>query len=95
MIIYIIAIFILSAFLGYYIVWNVSPSLHSPLMSVSNAISGVVILGGIKIAGETNDIFVLGISLIAIFLASVNLSGGFVVSGRMLELFKKRNTNDR
>lgn len=95
MIIYILAIFVLSAFLGYYIVWNVSPSLHSPLMSVSNAISGVVVLGGIKIAGETNDNFILCFSLLAIFLASVNLSGGFVVSGRMLELFKKRNTNDK
>ena len=93
--IYILAIFILSAFLGYYVVWNVSPSLHSPLMSVSNAISGVVVLGGIKIAGETNNEIVLCISLIAIFLASINLSGGFVVSGRMLDLFKKRNKHDK
>ncbi len=88
--IYLLAIFILSAFLGYFIVWRVSPSLHAPLMSATNAISGLTVLGGIVIAGHTTDIEVLIISLIAIFFASLNLIGGLAVTIRMLELFKKK-----
>ncbi len=91
MFIYLLTIFILASFLGYYIVWRVSPSLQAPLMSVTNAISGIVILGAIKIAGQTQDERVLWISLLAVFLASINVAGGFFVSERMLELFKKRD----
>ncbi len=90
MFIYLLTIFVLALFLGYFIVWRVSPSLHSPLMSVTNAISGIVIIAACKIAGNTDDVFVLILSLCAIFLATVNLMGGFVVSERMLELFKKK-----
>lgn len=88
--IYLAAIFILAAFLGYFTVWNVPQSLHSPLMSVSNAISGVIILGAVHITGGTEDIKVLCLGLVAIYLSAVNLAGGFVVSDRMLALFKKR-----
>lgn len=94
MFIYVLTIFILAAFLGYFTVWSVSPSLHSPLMSVSNAISGIVILGGLQIAGNTDNFTALLLSLAAIFCAAVNLMGGFVVSERMLELFKKRDDDE-
>lgn len=92
--VYLLAIFILSAFLGYFTVWRVSPSLHAPLMSATNAISGLTVLGGIVIAGHTTDIKVLTISLIAIFLASLNLIGGLAVTIRMLELFKKKESKN-
>lgn len=88
--IYSAAVFILAAFTGYFTVWNVPQSLHSPLMSVSNAVSGVIILGAIHITGNTEDIKVLCFGLAAIYLAAVNIAGGFVVSDRMLALFKKR-----
>lgn len=94
MTIYLLTIFILSGLLGYFTVWSVSPSLHSPLMSVTNAISGIIILGALQIAGNTENSLVLILSLCAIFLATVNLLGGFIVSERMLELFKKRDKND-
>lgn len=90
MTVYLCAIFLLAAFLGYFVVWSVSPSLHSPLMSVSNAISGVVVLGAIQVAGKTTDNLVLTLSLFAVFWAAVNLSGGFVISNRMVQLFRKK-----
>lgn len=91
MLIYLITIFILSAFLGYFTIRSVSPSLHSPLMSVTNAVSGLVILGAIKIAGNTENQLILYLNAAAVFLAAVNLAGGFTVSERMLELFKKKD----
>lgn len=90
--IYLLTIFILSAFLGYFTVWRVSPSLHAPLMSATNAISGLTVLGAIIIAGNNTDPKVLAMSLTAIFLASINLFGGLVVTIRMLELFRKKET---
>ena len=84
-------ILVLACFVGYFVVWGVTPALHSPLMSVSNAISGVVIVGALITAGtpETSSHKILG--LIAVVLASINIFGGFAVSQRMLEMFKKKN----
>ncbi|MGB7816882.1 MAG: proton-translocating transhydrogenase family protein [Methylotenera sp.] len=88
-----ITIFVLAIFVGYHVVWNVTPALHTPLMSVTNAISGIVIVGAIlqtvDINNETlNLTSILG--AIAIFLTSVNIFGGFLVTRRMLEMFKKK-----
>lgn len=84
-----LTILVLACFIGYFVVWGVTPALHSPLMSVSNAISGIVIIGALITAGYavgTAKYF----SLAAIFLASVNIFGGFAVSHRMLLMFKKK-----
>lgn len=85
-----LTIFTLASFIGYYVVWGVTPALHSPLMSVSNAISGIVILGALITAGsdEMNVSKVWG--LIAVVLAAINIFGGFAVSHRMLLMFKKK-----
>lgn len=90
-------IFILACFIGYFVVWGVTPALHSPLMSVSNAISGIVIIGALYVATYSESDFIGEIlSISAIFLASVNIFGGFAVSERMLAMFKKRDDkNDR
>ena len=84
-------ILVLACFVGYFVVWGVTPALHSPLMRVSNAISGVVIVGALITAGtpEMSSHKILG--LIAVVLASINIFGGFAVSQRMLEMFKKKN----
>ena len=84
-------ILVLACFVGYFVVWGVTPALHSPLMSVSNAISGVVIVGALITAGtpEMSSHKILGLS--AVVLASINIFGGFAVSQRMLEMFKKKN----
>ena len=90
-----LSIFILSIFVGYYVVWSVTPSLHTPLMSVTNAISSVIIVGAIiaALAGnssenifETSNIF----GFLAIILAAVNIFGGFLVTQRMLQMYKKK-----
>ena len=83
-------VFILAIFVGYHVVWNVTPALHTPLMSVTNAISSIVIVGAILAAGplEMNLGTILG--LIAVGLAAVNIFGGFMVTQRMLAMFKKR-----
>ena len=89
-----LSIFILSIFIGYYVVWSVTPSLHTPLMSVTNAISSVIIVGAIiaALAGSSDEIFenstVFG--YLAIILASVNIFGGFLVTQRMLQMYKKK-----
>jgi len=89
-----LSIFILSIFIGYYVVWSVTPSLHTPLMSVTNAISSVIIVGAI-IAGlsETGE-NVFNISnifgFLAILLAAINIFGGFLVTQRMLQMYKKK-----
>ncbi len=85
-----LTIFILACFVGYFVVWGVTPALHSPLMSVSNAISGVVIVGALIVAGNTASGSAKILGLIAVFLASINIFGGFAVSQRMLEMFKKK-----
>ena len=83
-------VLMLACFVGYFVVWGVTPALHSPLMSVSNAISGVVIVGALITAGvpEMSEHKVLG--LIAVVLAAINIFGGFAVSQRMLLMFKKK-----
>ena len=86
-----LTILMLACFVGYFVVWGVTPALHSPLMSVSNAISGIVILCALTTAGisEMNSSKIMG--LIAVFLAAVNIFGGFAVSHRMLLMFRKKN----
>ena len=89
-----LSIFILSIFVGYYVVWSVTPSLHTPLMSVTNAISSVIIVGAIIAAlaegkqslFDTSNIF----GYLAIILAAVNIFGGFLVTQRMLQMYKKK-----
>ncbi len=89
-----LSIFILSIFVGYYVVWSVTPSLHTPLMSVTNAISSVIIVGAIiaALASNSEQIFqtpsIFG--FLAIVLASVNIFGGFLVTQRMLQMYKKK-----
>lgn len=85
-----LTIFVLACFIGYFVVWGVTPALHSPLMSVSNAISGVVIVGALITAGVTETNVSKFLGLTAVFLASVNIFGGFAVSQRMLSMFKKK-----
>ena len=88
-----LTIFVLAIFVGYHVVWTVTPALHTPLMSVTNAISGIVIVGAmlqtVDIDGETlNLTSILGV--IAVFLTSINIFCGFMVTRRMLEMFKKK-----
>ena len=89
-----LSIFILSIFVGYYVVWSVTPSLHTPLMSVTNAISSVIIVGAIIAASNLslNVSFKLSniFGFIAIFLASINIFGGFLVTQRMLQMYKNK-----
>ena len=85
-----LTVFMLAAFVGYYVVWRVTPALHSPLMAVTNAISSVIIVGALVVAGgEAFDVSkVLG--FIAVVLASINIFGGFIVTQGMLDMFKKK-----
>ena len=89
-----LSIFVLSIFIGYYVVWSVTPSLHTPLMSVTNAISSVIIVGAIiaSLSGVSEDIFVPSkiFGYLAIILAAVNIFGGFLVTQRMLQMYKKK-----
>ncbi|MDC2976198.1 NAD(P) transhydrogenase subunit alpha [Candidatus Pelagibacter sp.] len=89
-----LSIFILSIFVGYYVVWSVTPSLHTPLMSVTNAISSVIIVGAIiaALAGSSQSIFEVSniFGFLAIILAAVNIFGGFLVTQRMLQMYKKK-----
>ena len=93
-IIFRLSIFVLSIFVGYYVVWSVTPSLHTPLMSVTNAISSVIIVGAIVAASNlsSEDSFNLSntLGLIAIALAAINIFGGFLVTQRMLQMYKKK-----
>ena len=92
-----ITVFVLAIFIGYHVVWNVTSALHTPLMSVTNAISGIVIVGAILQVVEINDTLITFSSILgafAIFFASINIFGGFFVTQRMLEMFK-RKTNSK
>lgn len=82
--------FVLACFIGYYVVWNVTPALHSPLMSLTNAISSVIIVGAMLAAGLALTGLSSGFGFIAVTLASVNIFGGFVVTQRMLQMFRKK-----
>jgi NAD(P) transhydrogenase subunit alpha len=80
-----LTVFVLSCFVGYMVVWNVTPSLHTPLMSVTNAISGIIVIGGMLFVSGSNP----WIAGMAIFLATINIAGGFLVTHRMLKMFRK------
>lgn len=82
-------IFVLAIFVGYYVVWSVTPALHTPLMSVTNAISSVIIVGALIAAGASSG-WSTFFGFLAVILASVNIFGGFAVTERMLAMFKKR-----
>jgi proton-translocating NAD(P)+ transhydrogenase subunit alpha len=88
--IFLLAIFLMACFVGYYVVWNVTPALHSPLMAVTNAISSVIIVGAMLATGLATSSWAMLFGFIAVTLASVNIFGGFVVTQRMLSMFKKK-----
>jgi NAD(P) transhydrogenase subunit alpha len=88
--IYLLATFLMACFVGYYVVWNVTPALHSPLMAVTNAISSVIVVGAMLATGLGTSFWAMGFGFIAVTLASVNIFGGFVVTQRMLSMFKKK-----
>ena len=81
---------ILACFVGYYVVWRVTPALHSPLMGITNAISSVIIVGAIIAAGPAEITFSSVMGFFAVILASINIFGGFIVTRRMLNMFKKK-----
>jgi NAD(P) transhydrogenase subunit alpha len=85
-----LTIFILSCFIGYFVVWKVTPALHTPLMAVTNAISGVIIVGAIIALGSAKTFGLIAIlSFLAITISAINIIGGFLVTWRMLEMFKR------
>ncbi len=83
-------VLVLAVFVGYHVIWNVTPALHTPLMSVTNAISSVIIVGAILAAGSAAIDFGSMAGVLAVALASINVAGGFLVTYRMLEMFKKK-----
>ena len=88
--IYNLIIFVLAIYVGYHVVWNVTPALHTPLMAVTNAISAIVIVGAMLAAGLTEGALAKTMGVAAVALAAVNVFGGFLVTRRMLEMFKKK-----
>ncbi|NJM50408.1 MAG: NAD(P) transhydrogenase subunit alpha [Sphingomonadales bacterium] len=86
----ILSIFVLACFVGYYVVWSVTPALHTPLMAVTNAISSVIIVGALIAAAAAGAPGAKWLGLIAVVLASVNIFGGFAVTERMLAMYKKK-----
>jgi NAD(P) transhydrogenase subunit alpha len=85
-----LSIFVLAIFVGYYVVWSVTPALHTPLMSVTNAVSSVIIVGALIASGPTDMSAAKILGVIAVALAAVNIFGGFTVTQRMLQMFKKK-----
>src|SRR5687768_3460216 len=85
-----LTVFVLAIFVGYHVVWNVTPALHTPLMSVTNAISSVIIVGAILAAGAQGGGMGAILGAVAVVLAATNTFGGFLVTERMLEMFKKK-----
>jgi NAD(P) transhydrogenase subunit alpha len=88
--VFLFAVFLMACFVGYYVVWNVTPALHSPLMGVTNAISSVIVVGAMLATGLAFSGWAMGFGFIAVTLASVNIFGGFVVTQRMLQMFQKK-----
>jgi NAD(P) transhydrogenase subunit alpha len=86
-----LTVFVLACFVGYYVVWRVTPALHSPLMSVTNAVSSVIIVGAIIATGAAHFGFSTLMGFLAVVLASVNIFGGFIVTQRMLAMYKKKD----
>ncbi|MBI1207701.1 MAG: NAD(P) transhydrogenase subunit alpha part 2 [Azospirillum sp.] len=85
-----LTVFVLAVFVGYHVVWRVTPALHSPLMAVTNAVSSVIIVGALIAAGPAKIDFSTGLGFVGVALASVNIFGGFIVTQRMLSMFKKK-----
>jgi len=85
-----LTVFVLAVFVGYHVVWNVTPALHTPLMSVTNAISGIILVGAMLAAGPAESDWGAWLGAVAVGLASINVFGGFLVTQRMLEMFKKK-----
>ena len=85
-----LTVFVLAVFVGYYVVWRVTPALHSPLMSVTNAISSVIIVGALIAAGPLGVSFAKVMGFVAVTLAAVNIFGGFIVTQRMLQMFQRK-----
>jgi NAD(P) transhydrogenase subunit alpha len=90
----ILSIFVLACFVGYYVVWSVTPALHTPLMSVTNAISSVIVVGALIAAASAAVPEAKWLGLVAVALASVNIFGGFAVTQRMLAMYRKRERKD-
>ena len=90
-----LTVFCLACIIGYYVVWSVTPSLHSPLMSITNAISSVIIVGALLAAGTEEYSLSKIFGIIAVVLASVNIFGGFIVTYRMLSMFKKKSKKQK
>ena len=88
--IYQLTVFVLAVFVGYYVVWRVTPALHSPLMSVTNAVSSVIIVGAMIAAGPAEFGFAKLMGFVAVTLAAVNIFGGFIVTQRMLQMFQRK-----
>ncbi len=93
--VFLLAVFLMACFVGYYVVWNVTPALHSPLMSVTNAISSVIIVGAMLATGLALSGWSQFFGFVAVTLASVNIFGGFLVTRRMLSMFKRRDAKGR
>jgi len=85
-----LTIFVLAVFVGYHVVWRVTPALHSPLMSVTNAVSSVIVVGALIAAGPVGLSFAKIMGFVAVTLAAVNIFGGFIVTQRMLQMFQRR-----
>ncbi|MFY9287405.1 MAG: NAD(P) transhydrogenase subunit alpha [Alphaproteobacteria bacterium] len=85
-----LTVFVLACFVGYYVVWRVTPALHSPLMAVTNAVSSVIIVGALLAAGPIEMTSAKWMGLVAVVLASINIFGGFIVTQRMLQMYKKK-----
>ncbi len=85
-----LTVFVLSCFVGYQVVWRVTPALHTPLMSVTNAISGIIVVGALLTLGDSWSSAATLLSAVAIFVASINVAGGFLVTQRMLSMFRKK-----
>jgi NAD(P) transhydrogenase subunit alpha len=85
-----LTVFVLAVFVGYYVVWRVTPALHSPLMSVTNAVSSVIIVGALIAAGPVSISFAKIMGFVAVTLAAVNIFGGFIVTQRMLQMFQRK-----
>ena len=85
-----LSIFVLAIFVGYFVIWSVTPALHTPLMSVTNAISSVIVVGALLAVGLSVSHWATGFGFVALILASINIFGGFLVTQRMLAMYKKK-----
>jgi len=86
-------VFVLACFVGYHVIWGVTPALHTPLMAVTNAISAILVIGAVLVAGSphaSGSIWIQAVGFLAVVLASINIFGGFVVTNRILAMFKKK-----